>query len=457
MVKLFSVYYPIRTIVLLLTEMVIVGSSFLVATWLVLGPDAYLEIDYEGGALKILAVTVISVLCSYYLDLYAPRQLPSRSEIYLRLLAFVGTLSLVIAIVSFAYPGITMGKNVLLIGLLILTIAICAWRSAYEWIIGRPFLCERVFILGDGEQARRTVEIVSSRPDLGMEIVGWEETGGASVTIAEHAAALRACSSRERRVDRVIVALQERRLTMPVRELLDLRLAGVKVENSTDILEKINGKIHLEGLHPSTLIFSEGFRLHKALLMTHRVVSIVISLAVLLICLPVIPVVALLIKLTSSGSVFFRQERVGLRGEVFTVYKFRTMRQDAECTSGPVWAQQQDPRITRLGRLLRKGRIDEIPQLWNVLKGEMSFVGPRPERPEFVSSLSTQIPYYNLRHIIPPGLTGWAQVRFRYGATVEDAKQKLEYDLYYIKHMSIALDLLIIFETIKTVVFGRGQ
>jgi lipopolysaccharide/colanic/teichoic acid biosynthesis glycosyltransferase len=167
--------------------------------------------------------------------------------------------------------------------------------------------------------------------------------------------------------------------------------------------------------------------------------------------------VALLIKLTSPGPVFFRQERVGLRAEVFTVYKFRTMRQDAECETGPVWAQKHDPRITPLGRFLRKTRLDELPQLWNVLKGDMSFVGPRPERPEFVSSLSAQIPYYNLRNIIPPGLTGWAQVRYRYGATVEDAKRKLEYDLYYIKHMSIALDLLIIFETVKTVVFGRGQ
>jgi sugar transferase (PEP-CTERM system associated) len=458
MVKLFSVYYPIRTIVLLLTEIVVVASSFLIAASLVLGPDVYLELNYEGGALKILAVTVISVFCSYYIDLYAPRQLPSRSEIYLRLLAFIGTFSIVLAIVSFVYPGIDLGKNVLLIGLLILTIALCAWRSAYEWVITRPILSERVFVLGAGEEAQRTVEIVSSRPDLGMRVVGWGGAlGRASVTIEDYAAALHAGNSRGKRIDRVIVALQERRLTMPVRELLDLRLAGVKVENSTDVLEKIDGKIHLDGLHPSTLIFSEGFRLHKGLLMAHRIVSIMISLTVLLICLPAIPVVALLIKLTSPGPVFFRQERVGLRAEVFTVYKFRTMRQDAECETGPVWAQKQDPRITPLGSFLRKTRLDELPQLWNVLKGDMSFVGPRPERPEFVSSLSAQIPYYNLRNIIPPGLTGWAQVRYRYGATVEDAKRKLEYDLYYIKHMSIALDLLIIFETVKTVVFGRGQ
>jgi exopolysaccharide biosynthesis polyprenyl glycosylphosphotransferase len=242
---------------------------------------------------------------------------------------------------------------------------------------------------------------------------------------------------------------------MPVRELLNLRLRGVVIEDASALMERLSGKLPLDGLNPSSLIFTDGFNVKASQQIVRRLVSITVSFIALAICLPFIPFIILAVRLSSPGPIFFRQTRVGLRGRLFSVVKFRTMRQDAE-TKGAVWATKNDPRITSLGRFMRRTRIDEIPQLWNVLCGEMVFVGPRPERPEFVQWLTSEIPFYDLRHIIRPGITGWAQVRYQYGATLEETKRKLEYDLYYIKHLSLGLDLLIMFETIKTIILRRG-
>jgi exopolysaccharide biosynthesis polyprenyl glycosylphosphotransferase len=242
---------------------------------------------------------------------------------------------------------------------------------------------------------------------------------------------------------------------MPVRELLSLRLQGVVIEDASSVLERLTGKLPLDGLNPSTLIFTEGFNVKAPLQFARRLASIAMALTALAICLPFMPFIALAVCLSSPGPIFFRQTRVGRRGRQFTLFKFRTMRQDAEA-DGAVWAAKDDPRVTSLGRFMRKTRLDEIPQLWNVLRGDMAFVGPRPERPEFVQWLTSEIPYYDLRHTIRPGITGWAQVRYRYGASLEETKRKLEYDLYYVKHLSLGLDLLIMFETIKTIILQRG-
>ena len=258
------------------------------------------------------------------------------------------------------------------------------------------------------------------------------------------------------KVSRVIVALSDRRGTMPVRELLELRMRGIQVEDATALVEKISGKIEVEGLYPSDLIFSEGFARHTIFLLARRLVSTFISLLALLVLLPVFPLIAIAIRLTSEGPIFFRQKRVGRNGAIFTCYKFRTMRVAAENETGPKWATSDDPRITSVGRWLRRTRLDETPQLWNVLRGDMGFVGPRPERPEFVEWLSREISYYHLRHVIRPGITGWAQVRYQYGASVEESREKLKYDLYYIKHMSVRLDLLILLYSLKVIMLGRG-
>jgi len=257
-------------------------------------------------------------------------------------------------------------------------------------------------------------------------------------------------------VDRIIVAIDDRRNTVPLDELLNLRLEAVKIEEASYLFEKISGRIDIESLHPSALIYSDGFRLDAGQRLVRRIVSFMVAVCALVVCLPLIPFIAIAVRLSSPGPVLFRQKRVGRRGETFTLYKFRTMLQDAESLTGAVWAGKRDARVTRVGRFLRLTRMDEIPQLWNVVIGDMGFVGPRPERPEFVQLLKEKIPYYNLRHVIRPGLTGWAQVGYRYGASIEEAQQKLQYDLYYIKHMSVSLDLLIIFKTLKTVVLGRG-
>jgi exopolysaccharide biosynthesis polyprenyl glycosylphosphotransferase len=217
----------------------------------------------------------------------------------------------------------------------------------------------------------------------------------------------------------------------------------------------LSGRLPLGELNPSTLIFTQGFNVKTSQQIVRRLVSFIVSFIGLTICLPFIPFIILAVRLSSPGPIFFGQTRVGLFGRPFTVYKFRTMCQDAEA-KGAVWATKNDPRVTSLGRFMRKTRLDEIPQLWNVLRGEMAFVGPRPERPEFVQWLKKEIPFYELRHMIRPGITGWAQVRYQYGATLEETKQKLEYDLYYVKHLSLGLDLLIMFETVKTIVLRRG-
>jgi sugar transferase (PEP-CTERM system associated) len=288
-----------------------------------------------------------------------------------------------------------------------------------------------------------------------MEVVGGSSEGAFGGDYERFAADLRAFAKPKPSVDRVIVAMEDRRRSMPVRELLDLRLRGVAIEDASAIMERLLGKLPLDGLNPSSLIFTHGFNVKASQQILRRLVSITASFILLAICLPFIPFVILAVRLSSPGPIFFRQTRVGLRGRPFSVIKFRTMRQDAEAT-GAVWAAKNDPRVTPLGRFMRRTRLDEVPQLWNVLRGEMGFVGPRPERPEFVQWLSGEIPFYELRHLIRPGLTGWAQVRYHYGASLEETKQKLEYDLYYVKHLSLGLDLLIMFETVKTILLRRG-
>ena len=456
MIRIFNVYYPARTLVLLTGEVLVVGFSFLVAAVLQFGQDSYLVLSYELGIYKILAITALIVLCSYYFDLYAPQLLTSKGETWFRLLMVLGTSSFVLAGVGYAFPGFMLGQHADVFGLVILTIGLLLWRGGYAWLLRQPYFSERVYVLGSGERAQTLVDALRSRKDLGMEVVGWAGAIGNGGSDRDSlAAAVRGLMDKDRRVDRVVVALSDRRNILPVRELLDLRLNAIIVEDATSLLEKISGRIEIDSLHPSALIYSEGFRLGTGFLFARRVVSFCVAAAVLLITAPLVPIIMFLVKVTSRGPVFFRQKRVGRRGELFTLYKFRTMRQDAEA-NGAVWAGKNDPRVTIVGRFLRKTRLDELPQLWNVLVGNMGFVGPRPERPEFVAWLTEKIPYYNLRHIIRPGLTGWAQVRYQYGASVEETKEKLQYDLYYIKQMSLSLDLLIIFETLKTIVLGRG-
>lgn len=455
MIKLFNVYYPTPTLLLLLCEGLIVCGSFLLATTYIAGPGAYTALIYEKGLLKIICITAFTLLLSYYFDLYAPQRLSARWEIYFRLLLVLSVLCFALAGIVYLFPNIDIAPNVLVVGVSILAIALVPWRSAYEGIIGLSVFRERVYVLGHGERARAVAHILSSRCDSGMLVIDGQGRSRSQGELEGYAADLRGFCQPRPRIDRVIVAMEDRRGSMPVQELLHLRLRGVVIEDAGIVMERLLGRLCLDGLNPSGLIFTRGFNAKAIHQISQRLMSIVVSFIALVLCLPIIPFLILGVRLSSPGPIFYRQTRVGRSGRHFSVIKFRTMRQDAEA-QGAVWAAKNDPRVTPLGRFMRKTRLDEIPQLWNVLRGEMAFVGPRPERPEFVEWLTREIPYYDLRHIVRPGITGWAQVRYQYGASLEETKQKLEYDLYYIKHLSLGLDLLIMFETVKTIILRRG-
>jgi sugar transferase (PEP-CTERM system associated) len=455
MTRLFNVYYPTRTLVRLVCEVIIVSGSFLLATILFAGPDWSLVLIYENGLLKIAGITLFTLLLTYYFDLYGPRRFSESWEIYFRLLLVLSVLTFILAGLEYFIPEMSIGPYVFLVGASFLAVLLVLWRGAYEWIIGLPMFSERVYVLGCGSRAHTVVELLRTSRDAGMRVVGWKGEDAVHGRLENFSADLRTFCGTKPGIDRVIVAMEDRREAMPIRELLDLRLRGVIIENFSALLERLSGKLQLDGLNPSTIIFTEGFRMNASQQLFRRLISFVVSFIALLICLPFMPLIILAVRLSSPGPILFTQTRVGQRGCLFTAYKFRTMREDAEA-QGAVWATKDDPRVTPIGRFMRNTRIDEIPQLWNVLRGEMAFVGPRPERPEFVQWLSQEIPFYDLRHMIRPGITGWAQVRYRYGANLEETKRKLEYDLYYVKHQSIGLDLLIMFETIKTIILRRG-
>jgi sugar transferase (PEP-CTERM system associated) len=455
LIRLFNVYYPVRTLVLLVGEALIVWTSFLLGAVYAFRQDSYLVLNYEGGYYKILVVTILVLLCSHWFDLYDTARLNTRGELYFRLLMVPGLLAFVLAAVSYIRPDFLLGNGSSAVGLLILTVALFGWRIGFTWLIQLPILVERVYVLGTGERALRLVQGLRQNPEIGVEIVSW--TGKLEGAVTRDSVAVHLLDVvRTQKVHRVIVAMPDRRGTIPMQELLDLRMQGVKIEEAASWLERISGKIEVENLYPSWLVFGEGFRRSTVFRLVRRAVSIVISLVGLVLALPLFPLIVLAIRLDSKGPVFYTQTRVGKGGRLFNVVKFRTMRNDAEALSGAQWASNNDPRVTRAGKFLRYSRLDEIPQLWCVLKGDMAFVGPRPERPEFVEWLSREIPYYGVRHMVRPGLTGWAQVKYKYGSTVEDAREKLQYDLFYMKNASIGLDLLIMFQTIKTVLLSRG-
>ncbi len=456
MIRLFNVYYPIRTLVLLLGEALVIGFSFVLGTMFTV--ESMLRLNnalfIERGYLRILGLTGIVLLLSHGFDLYDSSKIEQKLDQAFRILFVLGLVALVLGAVIYKFPDFLPGNNSAIFGVIILAISLFCWRSAYTWLVCQPFLRERVYVLGTGDRAQRLVEGLR-RPGLGIEVVGWTGNidGDPSLeAVGAHLAGL----AKDRGVHRVIVAMPNRRGTIPVQELLTLRLAGVKVEEATSWLEKLTGRIEVAQLYPSWFIFAEGFRFSTINRILRRIVNFTAAFFGLIVALPVIPIVALAVKLSSKGPVFYRQQRVGRGGEKFFCYKFRTMRQDAEADTGATWATDDDPRITKVGKYLRLLRLDEIPQLWCVLKGDMHFVGPRPERPEFVEWLTREIPYYNMRHVVRPGITGWAQVQYKYGNTLEDAREKLQYDLFYIKNASIGLDLLILFQTVKIVLLGRG-
>ena len=452
-----------RTFLLIVAEAALVYAAFIAAV--------YLRVGFEGAPFELVekhgywkaAVAAIVYLASFYLfDLYDFLVMHDRRELVLRLVQALGLAWIALAFSFRVFPELMLGRGISLISLPLALTLMVGWRISIHWFLGHPDFGERILIVGSGAQAVEMAREVLNRPDAGYRIVGFVGTDaellGKSLInprVIGLTEELDQIVKREN-IDRIVVAMGERRGQLPTDKLLQLSLAGqVNIEEGASFYERLTSRVSLNMLRPSWLIFTGRGRQKKLAELSRNVVHWLVALVGAILSLPILLVTAVLIKLESKGPVFYKQERVGKNGRTFVLTKFRSMRVDAEA-DGPVWAQKGDDRTTRVGRVIRKVRIDEIPQFWNIVKGEMSFVGPRPERPHFVAQLAQEIPFYEQRHLIAPGLTGWAQIKYPYGASIEDARQKLQYDLYYIKNQSLMLDAIILFETVKIILFGRG-
>ena len=453
-----------RTVWLILADVAIIYGGIILALYLRLGlGGSNYELNERSGWLKIGVATLVCLINLYFYDLYDYTVMGNRRELMLRLVQALGIAWALLAFVFYFVPPLFIGRGVSVISVPLVIILLLSWRTSIHLLTGHPEIGEKILIVGTGQSAQDTAQAVWDRRDAGYRIVGFVAENGlnpsekiANVGILGTTDELAGIIKRER-VDRIVIAVRERRGTFPTETLLEMSLAGnVCIEECTSFFERVTGQVNIEMLRPSWLIFAGRGRDTRLKTVLREIVHRLLALIGLVVSLPIALVTALLIKLESKGSVFYRQERVGKNGRTFNVIKFRSMKTDAEKDGKPVWATAEDDRTTRVGRVIRVIRVDEIPQFWNIIKGEMSFVGPRPERPHFVGQLAEEIPYYEHRHLTAPGLTGWAQIKYPYGASVEDARRKLQYDLYYIKNQGLALDLVIVFETVKTVLFGRG-
>jgi sugar transferase (PEP-CTERM system associated) len=454
----------LRTLTIVVTETALIMGLVGLATWIRLGVLASDVFVYEDGFVKALIVTIVTQTCLYFADLYAPAKSADRRDLFIRIIQALGAASFILAAIYFWFPDLMLGRGVFLIAAILIILGVVGWRVLVDMTSQAIGPRERLLLVGTSPAAVALArELHEHRIEMGVEIVGFVDPDPAKVgapvlnpgvigAVPDIPAIVR-----ERRVDRVVLSLADARGKLPMDELLHMKLdGGVTFDHLATVYEEYTGKIAVENLRPSWLIFSEGFRKTRVLLAAKRTLDILAASVLLLLTLPLMALTAVFVRLTSSGPALYHQKRVGQNGRIFTVHKFRSMRQDAEAGTGAVWASAKDSRITPIGGFLRRTRLDELPQLWNVLVGDMSMVGPRPERPEFVSQLTEKIPFYGLRHSVRPGVTGWAQIRYTYGASVEDALEKLQYDLFYIKHMTIGFDLWVLFSTIKTVVLRRG-
>lgn len=448
---------------MILAEAALVYGAIISAVYLRVGVEAAsFELVTKNGYSKAAVAAFFCLAAFYLFDLYDFLVMHDRRELVFRLIQALGLAWVALAFSFYMFPDLMLGRGISLIALPLALGLMVLWRITIHWFLGHPDFGERILIVGSGNLAVEVAREVLNRPDAGYRIVGFVGTDaellGKSLInprVIGMTEELDAVVKREG-IDRIVVAMGERRGQLPTNKLLQLSLAGqVTIEEGASFYERITGRVSLNMLRPSWLIFTGRGRQAKVAELSRSAVHWLVALIGTMLSLPIALLAAALIKLDSRGPVFYKQERVGKNGRTFVLTKFRSMRVDAE-QDGPVWASKGDARTTRVGRILRKARVDEIPQFWNILKGEMSFVGPRPERPHFVAQLAEEIPFYEQRHLIAPGLTGWAQIKYPYGSSIEDARQKLQYDLFYIKNQSLVLDAIILFETIKIILFGRG-
>jgi sugar transferase (PEP-CTERM system associated) len=454
--QLFNRYVSTRSLTVFGGELLLIFGSVALAASLQDGANL------AGSAWKIALITVICQLCLYYNDFYDLTLVHSNRELVVRLLQAVGAASIILGALYFTAPALVIGDGIFVSALVVFLIAILGWRLLFNQLASSMKFEERILVVGTGETARTVARQILAQREFAYRVVGFigddprrigeRIVNPAIVGTPEDIPALVA----KYQIDRIIVGLADRRGKLPIEQLLKAKMNGVRVEDATTTYERVTGKILIDDLRPSWLIFSDGFRVSRWTRLMKRSIDLTLAAALGLVSFPAMVLTAIAIRLEGGGPVLYCQERVGENGRPFTLCKFRSMRQDAEREGQPVWAKDGDNRITRVGRFIRKTRLDELPQLWNVVRGDMSFVGPRPERPYFVEGLAREIPFYQQRHAVKPGITGWAQVKYRYGSSLEDAMEKLRYDLYYIKHLSIIFDLTIVFDTVKVVLFRKG-
>jgi sugar transferase (PEP-CTERM system associated) len=453
--QLFNRYVSTRSLTVFGGELLLIFGSVAFAASLQDTPDL------AANLWKIGLVTVVCQLCLYYNDFYDLTLMQSSRELVVRLLQAVGAASIVLAALYFTMPDLMIGDGIFVSALFVFVVGILGWRLLFNQLTGSLKLQERILVVGTGETARKVVRQILDQREFAYRVVGFIDDDASRVGerivnpgIIGTPADIAMLIDRHH-IDRIIVGLSDRRGKLPVEELLRAKMAGVRVEDATTTYERVTGKILIDDLRPSWLIFSDGFRVSRMNRWIKRSIDLTLALVFGILSLPLMLLTAVAIAIESGRPILYRQERVGENGKTFTLCKFRSMRTDAE-QGTPIWARDGDDRVTRVGRFIRLTRLDELPQFWNVLRGDMSFVGPRPERPFFVAELAKAIPFYQQRHAVKPGLTGWAQVKYRYGASLEDAMEKLRYDLYYIKHLSVFFDLTIVFDTVKVVLFGKG-
>ena len=461
MTRIFRVFVPATAVVLLVSEILLISSAFIIAVYLTLDVDPWVNLVYDGGLMHLVPVLLTILVGMHFNDLYSQFYVKSRIVLLQQLCLVMGGAFLIQGVLSYLVPDLRVSAHVMAVGSVIGVVAIYFWRVLFSTFALKMLGQDTLLMVGGSPLLEDIARHLEEHPELGLGLAGYVAdshrpgevlTGG---KVVGQLADLREIVAATH-PSRIVVGMTERRTRMPVAELLELRLAGHIIEEAATTFERVCGRVCLKELRPAQLIFSGELGPRRQSLVVQTVLNRLVALVGLVLASPLMLLTALAVKFSSPGPILYRQVRVGLDDVPFTVYKFRSMRVDAEAKTGAVVATKDDPRVTGVGRIIRKLRFDELPQLYNTLRGDMSLVGPRPERPEFVKELSQKIPYYRQRHCVRPGITGWAQINFKYGETLEDTMTKLEYDLYYIKNMSLSLDTYIIFHTVKTMLLSRG-
>jgi sugar transferase (PEP-CTERM system associated) len=459
MIRLFRVFIPASVLILLSSEVLLITAAYVTAAFINPEGDPTTYLLYGNGAVNIGLVLVTIVVGLYLQDLYSDLYVKSHIILLQQLCFVLGAAFLLQGLISYVALDLRMPLHVLVPGSTLALVGIYGWRVLFSAFVVKAVGSDRLLLVGNSPVLTEIVEYLSNHPENGLRLVGLVsddvDATPLDIKFLGRLDALREVVEASQPT-RIVVGMRERRNRLPVGELLELRYTGYVIEEAPSAYERICGRVCMKELRPSQLIYSGEFSRRRRVVFLQSATNLLLAAIGVTISLPLMIITAIAVRLSSPGPILYRQRRVGMDGATFTVFKFRSMTVNAEADTGAVWASRNDPRVTAVGRIIRKIRFDELPQLFNVMRGEMSIVGPRPERPEFVQTLAEQIPYYRQRHAVRPGITGWAQINYKYGDTLEDTIAKLEYDLYYIKNMSFSIDTYIMFHTVKAMLLSRG-